>query len=78
MTLPEVCALAYTLLVEKLDQYAVALFTVAGLANVMGGQAEAPDPDAIRADFDDALAAEPDQADPKTAALRRVLGLREV
>ena len=77
--MPEVCALVYMLLVERLDAYQVAAFTAACVAAAMGGgEVEAPDPDEMRAQFDEALCAEPRQVDPRAAAVRRVLGLREV
>jgi hypothetical protein len=72
------CAVAYTILVDNLERYSVALFTVAGVAAALGGTGEMPDPEDIRAQFDEALAEDPRVVDPKQAAMRRVLGLREV
>ncbi len=47
------------------------------LARAQGADAEVPDPERIRADFDAALAAEPESvADPEKFAFLQAMGLR--
>jgi hypothetical protein len=59
-----VCAVAYALLVEQLERRVQTAVLVAGTARAMGGEAEIPDWDKVRSDFDTDLLSEPE---PMTA-----------
>lgn len=63
------------MLIERVDAYAVASYTVAGIAAVFGGDVDMPDPDKARAEFDTALAAEPPRLDSDQQVLLSALGL---
>ena len=69
--------MAYTLLTDRVESYAVASFTAASIALAFGGEGDLPDPDAARVEFDTALAAEPATlaADSDKQVLLSALGL---
>jgi hypothetical protein len=72
-----VCALAYVMWLEEVDRQ-TAIHTQAALfARAMGADAEIPDPHAIRARFDELLAAAPvgvgEQS--RTDTLREAFGM---
>ena len=67
--------MAYTLLTDRIDSYAVASFTAASIALAFGGEGELPDPDAARVEFDRALAAGPAGPQSDQAVLLSALGL---
>lgn len=73
--MPQLCAVAYTLLTDRLERRVLAQYTVAGIAAALGGGGDLPDPDQARADFDTALAAEPVAVDPDKQVLLTALGL---
>lgn len=62
--------------VEELRERTNTAALAAMLAAANGAQVTVPDPDQIRADFDRALAAPPEEiADPATNDLKKALGL---
>lgn len=67
--------MAYTLLVDRVDAYAVAAYTIAGISRAFGNDVDMPDPDRVRLEFDTALAAEPVRGDSDQQVLLSVLGL---
>jgi hypothetical protein len=75
LSIDQVCAVAYTLLTDRVESYAVASFTAASIALAFGGEGDLPDPDAARVEFDRALAAEPVLVDSDQHVLLSALGL---
>ena len=67
--------MVYTLLTDRLEARALAAYTVAGIAQALGADVTVPDPDQVRADFDEALAAEPVALDSDQQVLLSALGL---
>lgn len=77
LSLRAVCALAYVLWLEEVDRQTAVHTQAALFALAMGGDAEIPDPNRIRARFDELLAAEPVEAGEQSRAdtLREAFGL---
>lgn len=75
LSIDQVCAVAYTLLTDRVESYAVAAYTAAQIAAVFGAEGDLPDPDAARTEFDRALAAAPVRMDSDQHVLLSALGL---
>lgn len=70
------CDIAYVLLLEEMQRQIDLAMLAAVMARANGADTRMPDPWQLRADFDRALAAEPDPADQARNDFRAAYGLR--
>jgi len=70
-----VCAVAYVMVLDRIERRCDAFTQAAAVSRAMGGEAEIPDFDEIRDKFDRWLCEQPAELDPDDAALREALGL---
>lgn len=77
MTVPELCAVSYVLMLEQLERFYLAAVQAAMFARAFGRGVEVPDWVEIRAHFDEALAREPKRVDRKQLVMLQALGLRD-
>jgi hypothetical protein len=75
LTIPELCAVAYVLLLERLERQVSALTSGAVVARAIGSDVDIPMIDDVRAEFDAWLCSEPELVDPDMATMRYALGL---
>lgn len=74
--MPEICDVAYALLVERVFAETVADRQALIVARALGAEVEIPDVDVVLADFHEALNAEPKAVDRDQDLMLRGLGLR--
>lgn len=68
--------MAYVLMLETLERLALAAIQARLTARALGSDVEVPEWFTVRADFDTALAAEPERIDPDREAMLEAVGLR--
>lgn len=78
MSLRRLCAVSYVLQVDDLRRRVETAQLMAGFHRAMGNDVPVPDLDDVRAEWEAALCAEPEEtrADPKVLTLKRALGIR--
>ena len=68
--------MSYVLLLDLLERHTLAAVQSAMLARMLGSTVEIPDWFELREQFDETLAAQPVQTDPKKHAMLVAIGLR--